>query len=359
LVILLLSLGTIVESQSWKENKMGHPVVKAAICTLLLAFMQAGGIAQTAQAYRTEVTGSMSDDRSYSPRLRPAYKKAGPQVLLDEGHQNASWNEGFFRLATKDGYRVHRSNEKLTADRLRNVTILVIMNPGDDGAVQSPLSPPAAFTEDEAVAVREWIYNGGALLYAFDVFANRTDPLLAKLGVEFDHGNLTDLQSQRSDLSSVFSGENLLSSHKIITGRSPEEQVKSVVMGGIRAIGEKPQDAVSLVFCSEAATISPDFLETLRRKEAAKAIPVKQTGQPENAPAHNVPVGIVPAPHAPIAVAFSLGKGRVVVLGNSGALEARIFHSAEGASPQAIGLTEADNQQFALNVIHWLSRLTE
>lgn len=339
---------------------MGRMVSKAIFCTLLLAFMQ-GGRAQTTQTYRTVVTGSMSDDQSYSPRLRPAYKKNGPDVLLDEGHQNALWNEGFFRLATKDGYRVHRSNEKLTADRLRNTNILVIMNPGHDGAVQSPLNPPPAFTEDEAAAVREWIYDGGALLYAFDVFANRTDPLLTKLGVEFDHGNLTDLQSQRSDLSSVFTGEKgLLSSHKIITGRSPAEQVKSVVLGGTRAIGKKPENAVSLVFCSDAATIGPDFLETLRRREAAKATPVKQAGQSdETTPTRNVPVGIVPAPHAPIAVAFSLGKGRVVVLGNSGAIEARIVHTAEGRPPQATGLIEADNQQFALNVMHWLSGLLE
>ena len=60
-------------------------------------------------------------------------------------------------------------------------------------------------------------------------------------------------------------------------------------------------------------------------------------------------------------VAFEYGHGRVVVLGEAGMLTAQRLVFPEGDEREDIvfGLQTSghDDQQFALNVLHWLSRL--
>ncbi|HEV8538134.1 MAG TPA: hypothetical protein VGR15_04330 [Bacteroidota bacterium] len=51
-------------------------------------------------------------------------------------------------------------------------------------------------------------------------------------------------------------------------------------------------------------------------------------------------------------IALSFGKGRVVVLGEAAMLTAQI-----GRTPFGMNVTGIDNRKFALNIMHWLSRL--
>ena len=62
-------------------------------------------------------------------------------------------------------------------------------------------------------------------------------------------------------------------------------------------------------------------------------------------------------------MALKLGKGRVVVLGEAAMLSAQVLR---GAVAQTFGREEVqmgmnrkgtDDRQFALNIMHWLSRL--
>jgi hypothetical protein len=59
-------------------------------------------------------------------------------------------------------------------------------------------------------------------------------------------------------------------------------------------------------------------------------------------------------------VAFPFGQGRVVVLGEAALLSAQILRFTEGDQPRdaRFGMNAAgnDDRQFALNVVHWLSR---
>jgi len=52
-------------------------------------------------------------------------------------------------------------------------------------------------------------------------------------------------------------------------------------------------------------------------------------------------------------IAFRLGKGRVVVLGDAAMLSAQVT----GSDNQPVGMNVAniDNRQLALNIMHWLS----
>ncbi|HEX8246526.1 MAG TPA: hypothetical protein VF541_23680, partial [Longimicrobium sp.] len=57
-------------------------------------------------------------------------------------------------------------------------------------------------------------------------------------------------------------------------------------------------------------------------------------------------------------VAMAFGAGRVVVLGEAAMLSAQVA-TLPGREPMRMGMNVpgSDDQQFALNVMHWLSRL--
>ena len=52
------------------------------------------------------------------------------------------------------------------------------------------------------------------------------------------------------------------------------------------------------------------------------------------------------------AVAWRFGRGHIVVAGEAAMFSAQILPSGDG-----VGLNSDDDQQFVLNLIHWLSRL--
>jgi hypothetical protein len=109
------------------------------------------------------------------------------------------------------------------------------------------------------------------------------------------------------------------------------------------AIRTMPEEAVTLLQCSGNAQFHPNFHQI---QAAAKA-----KGSTEHFS------GPIPDPHAAIAIAYSLGKGRVVVLGDV-LIYARVFYSIENPRSGVYqGLRQGDNQQFTLNVLHWLSGL--
>jgi hypothetical protein len=54
------------------------------------------------------------------------------------------------------------------------------------------------------------------------------------------------------------------------------------------------------------------------------------------------------------------GDGRVVVLGEAGFLTAQLIRWTDGTETRfGLNVPGNDDQQFALNVVHWLSRLLE
>ncbi len=62
----------------------------------------------------------------------------------------------------------------------------------------------------------------------------------------------------------------------------------------------------------------------------------------------------VPAGGRSQGIAFIHGKGRVVVLGEAGALSAQFM---QGNIPFGMNAEGNDNRQLALNIMHWLSGL--
>jgi hypothetical protein len=60
-------------------------------------------------------------------------------------------------------------------------------------------------------------------------------------------------------------------------------------------------------------------------------------------------------------VAFKCGKGRVVVLGEAAMLSAQVVveNGKEPHTPHGMNFPGTDNRQLALNLMHWLSGLTD
>jgi len=313
----------------------------------------------------------IDDDESYSPRLnRPVFEQNGPVVLLDEAHGNSHFDKAFARLIAADGFQVVTSRSELTFDGLSKARILVIMNTGVFMPWQWRENPSPLFSDRESAAVQDWVAAGGALLFAAASSKREAgDMLLSRLGIELQEGRIVDpgLTKTASQPSTpqrgiTFSREkSTLAGHNILAGRSDVERVNALTFNAVTAIRKAPENATSLVHYSEKALLLPrDALLEKRLTEEAKEL--HANGKNETPVSTSPLTTASPAPAAPVAVAFTFGKGRVVVIGNSSAMSSVVVRRVQpqGApSSEKVGLGEADNEKFTINVMHWLAGLLD
>jgi len=311
----------------------------------------------------------IDDDEMYSPKLaRPAYVEAGPVVLLDEAHGNSHFDKAFVKLVSMDGYRVAVAREPFRYEELSKAKILVIMNPGRFMPLTWHENPQPLFTDVEAAAVKDWIAAGGSLLFASGSLEPKSgEMLLNHLGVAFSQDVLTDhdlhqakgaAQPSVPQLLTFTREKEMLAIHSILAGRTESEGVDTIALNYASTIVKAPNNAIVLLHCSEkAVTIPRDWLVKKQEAEARKEV---KNGATESQPI-TMQSFSTPAPKAPVAVAFSIGKGRAVVVGNSSFLSSVLFQSVLRGNPisQKVGLGDGDNQKFTLNIMHWLSGLLE
>ena len=169
---------------------------------------------------------------------------------------------------------------------------------------------------------------GGSLLFiaGHEPFRAAAETLAKKLGVEMikapvaSSGNTYEGSSVK-----VFTRENQsLADHPTTNGRDDSERVKRVMsFNGPPLKGPAGSDAFLRLMDTPADT----------------------------AEAEKKPTATVLAQ----GLAFRLGKGRVVVLGDSAMLSAQM----SGKEKRTFGMNspDADNKQLALNIMHWLSGL--
>ena len=294
----------------------------------------------------------LTRDRGYDPAFstavaEPAYRRGGPVVLFDEGHNNAysvdSAYRPFARMLRHDGYLVRVSEGEISAATLAPAQVLVIVAArGSNDA-----NDAAAFTNAEASAISEWVLRGGALLLITDhwPFGAAMAPLGERFGVRMSRGLAADAAHADAALGEshiVFSRENgLLGDHPITDGRNVGERIERVLTFTGQAL-RGPADAASFMRLSNTATNAPPAAPQVERRGRDVRMSMSY-GEP--APAGGWAQGL----------AVRFGRGRIVVLADAGMLRAQIDRS--GA---AIGMNRPgyDNRQLALNIMHWLSRLT-
>lgn len=280
-------------------------------------------------------------DTAFRPRVAaPAYAAgSGPLVLVDEAHRNGHAITGSYRpfaeLLRADGYRVEALNTTFTPAALRRGAILVVVNALAAANVDNWTVPTyPAFAPDEVEALRQWIADGGALLLVADhmPFPGAAEALGQRLGFAFTNGFAIDTSTwdpivfRRSDGS--------LAPHPITDGRGGTERIDSVATfwgQGFTAIDRRAH----ALFTFGPAVISYYPLRAWQFNDSTPTRVIHGWLQ---------------------AAAVTVAKGRVVVLGEAGLLSAQV--AGPQRNPMGMNAPIArQNQQFVLNLLHWLSGL--
>lgn len=277
-------------------------------------------------------------DPHFNARVEiPAYTRNYPRVLFDEAHNNFHTAAGpykpFADLIFSDGYQVVINRKPFTKASLSTFKILVIANAlGAEDEDEEGADRPA-FTEEESDVVRDWIRGGGALLFIADdgPFGSAAQILAKRLDVDMSKGFTVDPANSEKESKNLgwilYSRENhLLADHSITKGRNDSERVNRVMTFVGQSL-KGPEGSDAFLKLADTAT---DRIPGDPPKDSSAA------GRAQ-------------------ALAFKLGKGRVVVLGEAAMLSAQLTGSDN--QPFGMNISDIDNKQLALNIMHWLSDL--
>jgi hypothetical protein len=328
----------------------------------------------------TPLAAQQGPDTTWVPSVeRPAYRGKAPRVGIDEAHHNFHTVTGrygpFARLLAADGYHVSASAQPFTRESLAGFDVLVIANArgGDD---MLTVGDPA-FTPAERVAVREWVRGGGSLLLIADhaPFGAAAEALAQEFGVEMSKGFTLDTAAGRSAGNPSFlrfTRENGgLGDHPILAGRDLGDFITAVVTFTGQSLSIPPGASALLRLSPTAVDRAPPTAEEMRQQAARRqarvdsvVAAVRAGGGRDTTVALATPLRDVAEPRFTSAagraqgVALTFGAGRVVVLGEAAMLSAQVVE-IPGRETMRMGMNVpgSDDQKFALNVMHWLSRL--
>src|SRR2546423_5762445 len=282
--------------------------------------------------------GQQIADPHFNARVEhPAYTKNFPRVLFDEAHNNFHTTTGRYKpfadLIFNDGYHVAVNRKPFAKESLQTFKILVIANAlgaedMDDEGADGP-----AFSGEECDAVRDWIRGGGALLFIADhaPFGSAAEILANRLGVNMSKGFTEDPANAdpESKIPSVivYSRQNhLLADHPITNGRNDSERVNRIIAFTGQSLKGPPDSIAFMKLADSAVDAMP----------GANNNPASAAGRAQG-------------------IAMTVGKGRVVVLGEAAMLSAQL--AGPNKNPFGMNRPGIDNRQLALNIMHWLSGL--
>jgi len=273
------------------------------------------------------------------------------RVMLDEAHHNikATASGGYrplVSLLTDAGFDVTPNTLPFRPDRLATTDVVVIANPnGADERAPLDERATSAFTAPEIDAVEQWVRSGGGLLLVTDHYPTSVAArsLAERFGVKLFSG-WTDDPANRWALPGyghifgylVFSLENnLLPDHPITRGSDEWEKIEGVstMTGGSM---EGPPGSASLLLLSPTAV---DWIPSSTPRAPSNTTPQAQSPDFNPCPSCDQ----VSAAGRSQGIAFVFGRGRVVIIGEMGAL---VDYSVPGMQ----------NRQFALNIVRWLNR---
>ncbi len=285
------------------------------------------------------VRAQQTVDSAFRPLPIPAAYPAGhgPVVLVDETHNNAGLMDGAFRpfadVLRRDGYRVRPLRAPLTPAGLERTDILVVIHAlADTNVGHWELPTPSAFTDAEISTLTEWVRRGGAVLLATDhmPFPGAAAKLGRAFGFEFGNGFAIDTSTW--DPIVFRRADGSLGRHPITEGRGPAERIDSIATFWGSAFEPLDSGATPLMIFGRG--VISYHAKVAWRWNAGTPSP-RVTGWWQGA-------------------ARVLGKGRIVVLSESGMLSAQV--SGPKRVPMGMNAPNArQNQQFVLNVMHWLS----
>ena len=267
----------------------------------------------------------------------PAYSKNGPKVLFDEAHKNFHTAGGRYKpfadLITNDGYQITPNKEKFSGATLKGFDVLVISNALGAERMNMPEAANPAFTIEECDAVRDWVKGGGNLLLIADhaPMGSANQILAERFGVNMSKMFTVDNQNYDKESNNrgfiVYTRESgRLADHAITRGRNDSERVNKIIAFTGQSL-KGPPDSVAFMKLADSAV---DAMPGVNNNPASAA------GRAQG-------------------IAMTLGKGRVVVLGEAAMLSAQL--AGPNKMPFGMNRPGIDNRQIALNIMHWLSGL--
>lgn len=290
-------------------------------------------------AAATAASAQQAPDTSFDVRVaHPAFATRHPRVAIDEAHHNFHTMEGryepFAALIRNDGCDVVPGREAFTARTLSGLDILVIANALGAEEMDDTAAAHPAFTADECRAVRTWVERGGALLLIADhsPMGAAAKALGAELGVDMACSYAADPVQGRKGSESIVAyttAQGLAPDHPIIRGRDSTETLHRVVAFTGQSLAGPPGSTQLLRFSDRAVDLVVGYG---RMREAGSDQKVSAKGRAQG-------------------LAFTLGKGRVVVLGEAAMMTAQV---AAGRFKMGMNEPGNDDRQFVLNVVRWL-----
>jgi hypothetical protein len=254
-----------------------------------------------------------------------------PTVFIDDAHYNVHTAKDrlkpFVKVLQSDGYTVKTSSEKFTLEHLKQADILVIANALDSD--RKDYNPPYgdAFTTDEVQAVKQWVSEGGALFFIADhtPYPKMAEKLSNAFGFEFSNGHVNRI-TFRIDT-------NTLKEHAITNGVLSSERIVQVKsLGG--AAFQIPPNAKSLLTLGKG------------KYSDEPIIPFQVNGQTPRISVQGWSQGAV----------LEVGEGRIAVFAETAMFTSQLILS----TGDKLGFTTVgaeQNEQFLLNVMHWLSKI--
>jgi len=267
----------------------------------------------------------------------PAYPKNGPKVLFDEAHNNFHTASGRYKpfadLITNDGYQITPNKQKFSAQVLMGFNVLVISNALGAERMNMPEASNPAFTPEECDVVRDWVKGGGALLLIADhaPMGSANQILADRFAVNMSKMFTVDNQNYDKDSNNpgfiIYTRESgRLADHPITRGRNDSERINKIIAFTGQSL-KGPADSFAFMKLADTAA---DAMPGVNND------PVSAAGRAQ---------GIV----------MSVGKGRVIVLGEAAMLSAQL--AGPNKMPFGMNRPGIDNRQLALNIMHWLSGL--
>lgn len=281
-------------------------------------------------------------------------KLKSPIVFIDEAHSNFHTTTGrykpFAQVLTSDGYTVKAGKEKFTLEYLKQADILVISNALDKN--RRDWTPPFsdAFAPEEVEAVKQWVAQGGSLFLIADhtPFPKISEKLSAAFGFTFSNGHVYDAtfhiddnslmehaitkgisDSNNNDLHGIFADP---AGQAIIKDLPHPERIIQVKTFGGSAF-QIPQNAKPLLTLGKGAISDvPD-------------IPFQVNADTPRISMDGWHQGAV----------LEFEEGRVAVFAEAMMFTSQVFIST-GSKSGFLSHGAEQNEQFLLNVMHWLSK---
>lgn len=265
------------------------------------------------------------------------YLENGPQVYIDQSHQNFHQKSGRFKpfadLLAADGYQV---DSLINLKSLNKSDILVISNPINQKNVGNWERPIYnAFDEDEISLIKKWVQNGGKLLLIADhmPFAGATNTLANAFGFNFCDG-FANLDKEQNNLPDIFSNENKRLMSSEITDGTLGSKLETITTftGSSFTI---PKEATGILkFLKEDVCLAPEIAWQFNETTVRTTLEDSYQG-----------------------AILNYGKGKIAVFGEAAMFTAQTVTNNSGIYKVGFHSSQAPNNiQFIRNLLFWLSK---